>query len=144
MTRDELLRLLPHRAPFLFVDEVVDIGPEAIQATFRADPRQPFFSGHFPGHPIMPGVLLCECCLQAGAVLLAAYGGAAGSIPVATRILEAKFKRMVRPGDVLRIDVSLEEELGGAYFMNGKVTVEGDTALRCKFAVTRIQAADLP
>lgn len=140
MTREELLRLLPHRAPFLFVDDVVEIGSDAIRTCFRAEPSLPFFAGHFPGHPVMPGVLLCECCLQAGAVLLAGRTRAEGSIPVATRILEAKFKRMVRPGDMLTIDVTLDEELGGAYFMSGKATVAGDTAVRCKFAVTRVEA----
>lgn len=162
MTQQELLSLLPHRAPFLFVDEVIEVDAKAIKTIFRADPALPFFAGHFPTAPIMPGVLLCECCLQAGAVLMGfrnacirtahasegqvparasapcAVGMAAQTVPVVTRILEAKFKRAVQPGDVLNVDVSLDEELGGAFFMTGKVTLGGDLALRSRFAVTEV------
>ncbi|MCC7291744.1 MAG: beta-hydroxyacyl-ACP dehydratase [Phycisphaerales bacterium] len=177
MERPVWLDMLPHRPPFLFVDEVIEFGMDAIQTVFRADPASAWFTGHFPGAPVMPGVLLCECCLQAGAVLmgyrsreirtrsasegipishahetpgasrdavLGATQTAGSTVPVVTRILEAKFKRAVRPGDVLTVVASLDEEMGGAFFMTGKVTVGGETALRCKFAVTQAHLTQLP
>lgn len=145
MNRADWLALLPHRPPFLFVDNVVEIGDDAITTVFRAAPDLAFFSGHFPGDPVMPGVLLCECCLQAGAILMRRRPAIAedASVPVVTRILEAKFKRVVRPGDRLRIHVALDEELGGAFFMTGKASVGDETAMRCKFAVTRAHRGDV-
>lgn len=144
MNRADWLALLPHRPPFLFVDDVVEIGDDAITTVFRAAPDLAFFSGHFPDDPVMPGVLLCECCLQAGAILIRRRHAVAedASVPVVTRILEAKFKRVVRPGDRLRIHVALDEELGGAFFMTGKASIEDETALRCKFAVTRTRPGE--
>lgn len=132
------------------MDDVIEIGAGAVKTIFRVDSALPFFTGHFPGMPIMPGVLLCECCLQAGAVLMQCRNvecrmpNTDTRLPVVTRILEAKFKRAVRPGDVLTIDVSLDEEMGGAFFMTGKITVGGESALRCKFAVTEVDMAELP
>ncbi|MCG3132637.1 MAG: 3-hydroxyacyl-[acyl-carrier-protein] dehydratase FabZ [Phycisphaerae bacterium] len=144
MNRADWLALLPHRPPFLFVDDVVEIGDDAVTTVFRAAPDLAFFSGHFPGDPVMPGVLLCECCLQAGAILMQRRNADADgdSVPVVTRILEAKFKRVVRPGDRLQIHVALDEELGGAFFMTGKASVADETALRCRFAVTRTHRGD--
>ncbi len=139
MNQELILQSIPHRAPFLFVDEVVELTADTIVATHRPGPDTPYFRGHFPGKPVMPGVLICEACFQAGAILVAKRlgdGTPESGMPVVTRIGEAKFKRMVRPGDTLRVAVSLDEELGGAFFMSGKVTVEGKTVLRVKFAVT--------
>ena len=136
---------IPHRPPFLFVDDVVESGPAGIVTTHRADPDAEYFRGHFPENPVMPGVLICEACFQAGAVWLRQRGGTdapSSHLPVVTRIGEAKFKRMIRPGEVLRVAVSLDEELGGAYFMSGKVTVDGAVALRLKFAVTVADVAE--
>jgi len=139
MNQDEIFKYIPHRPPFLFVDECTEVTPDRIVTTHRADPRAHYFQGHFPRQPIMPGVLICESCFQAGALLVAKRLGNTASdagSPVVTRISEAKFKRIVRPGDLLRINVALDEEFGGAFFLNGKVTVGGATALRMKFAVT--------
>jgi 3-hydroxyacyl-[acyl-carrier-protein] dehydratase len=140
--RTQWMSMLPHRPPFLFVDDVIEIGEDSITTVYHAAPDLPFFSGHFPGVPVMPGVLLCECCLQSGAIWVGHRSsepfkpGDGRAVPVVTRIVEAKFKRVVRPGETLTIRVTLDEELGGAYFMTGKVSVEGETALRCGFAVT--------
>lgn len=136
MTPETVLQLLPHRPPFRFVDEVVELSAERIVTRARADPQADYFRGHYPGNPLMPGVLLCESVFQAGALLMIHRIGAesaAGLTPVLTRIREAKFKHVVRPGEVLTAEVVFDEELGGAYYMTGRVTAEGRAVLRVTF-----------
>jgi len=127
---------IPHRPPFLFVDEVVEVAERRIVTNWTADPAADFFRGHYPGHPVMPGVLLCECCFQAGALLIAARLGGydpAKGVPVVTRIQDARFKRMVKPADRVTMEVTLDDELDGAFFLTGKVSVEGQLAVRVTF-----------
>ena len=88
----------------------------------------------------MPGVLLCECCFQAGALLIGHRIGsdaASRGFPVITRIQDARFKRIVRPRQTLRIEVTLDDTLDQAYFLTGRVIVEGALALRVTFACTQ-------
>ncbi|MEQ8846391.1 3-hydroxyacyl-ACP dehydratase FabZ family protein [Botrimarina sp.] len=145
MTKDEIQAAIPHRDPFLLLDEVHERTDERIVARKRFTGDEFWYRGHYPDFPITPGVLLCEACLQAGAVLLsgiteAAQGGqgAAGGVPVATRLTNAQFRDMVRPGDVITIEVDLTERLANAYYMKGKVTndTSGKLAARCEFACT--------
>ena len=118
----------------LLVDEVIEQTEKRIvcRKTFSNDDF--FIQGHFPGFPLVPGVILCECCLQSGAILLSQFTPKDGSVPVATRIDGAKFKRMVRPEETIEIDVTLNEVVSNAYFMTGKVTVDGKLAARLDFA----------
>ena len=128
---------IPQRPPFLFVDDVVEVETDRIVTTFRPDPAADFFSGHFPGNPVMPGVLISESVFQTGALLVAHRLGSSeqwGGTPVLTRITDARFKRIVRPGETLRIEVRVDDELDGAYYMTGRVTVDGRDVLRIKFA----------
>ncbi len=136
MTRTISLTSIPHRPPFLFVDEIVEISNDRIVTKKLADPESAFFRGHYPGNPVMPGVLLCECCFQAGALLIAHRIGdaAAAGTPVVTRIRDARFKRIVRPRDLLTVEVRLDEELDHAYFLTGRVTVNAKPAVRVTFA----------
>jgi 3-hydroxyacyl-[acyl-carrier-protein] dehydratase len=126
--------LIPHRKPMLLVDAVVQQSDRKIHCrkTFQAD--EFFLQGHFPNFPLVPGVILCECCLQSGAILLASVTPSEGVVPVATRIDGAKFKRMVRPGETIDIEVTLNEVVSTAYFMTGRVTVDGQLAARLDFA----------
>jgi len=131
-----LLSSLPHRPPFLFVDEIVEVAAERIVTRTLADPKADFFRGHYPGHPIMPGVLLCECCFQAGALLIVHRKGGwnwSDGMPVLTRIGDARFKHIVRPGDSLLTEVTLDDELDGAYVLAGRLSVSGKLALRVSF-----------
>lgn len=136
MTETVSLTAIPHRPPFLFVDEVVELTDARIVTSLFVDPKLDFFRGHYPGEPIMPGVLICEACFQAGALLVAhrVGSGAIDGVPVLTRITDARFKRIVRPGDSLMIETTLDEELGGAYFMTGRASVGGKAAVRVAFA----------
>lgn len=135
--RAEIERLIPHRPPFLWLDEVVELGERRLTARKRVEPDLDVFAGHYPAFPVLPGVLLCEAAFQAGAVLIASLGPLdEGKVPVVTRVNNVKFRRMVRPGDVLEIDVELTEELSGAWFLAGRVSVEGEVAVRLEFACT--------
>lgn len=144
MSETPALSSIPHRPPFLFVDEVVEASADRIVTRKLADPQAEFFRGHYPDHPVMPGVLICECCFQAGALLVAHRldGAEAGTVPVITRIQDARFKRMVKPGQTLDVEVTLDDELDGAYFMTGRVTVDGKAVVRVTFAAMQASSED--
>jgi 3-hydroxyacyl-[acyl-carrier-protein] dehydratase len=134
MSRADIEAVIPHRKPMLLVDEVLEQTDTTIHCVKTFDADEFFLQGHFPDFPLVPGVILCECCLQSGAILLAHVTPNQGVVPVATRIDGAKFKRMVRPGEKIDIHVVLKEVLSSAYFMTGKVTIEGQLAARLDFA----------
>ena len=131
-----ILAAIPHRPPMLLVDQIVEQTAERIvcRKTFRGD--EFFCQGHYPGNPVIPGVILCETALQTGAILLSKHTEASGGVPVATRLNDVKFKKMVRPGDTILIEVQLTDRLADAFFLSGKITVEGKLAARLDFACT--------
>jgi len=135
---------IPHRPPFLFLDRVDELRADGAvcSRTFRAE--EPFYSGHYPGNPITPGVLLCESVFQAGAVYLtkkvqAEGGSAEGRTPVLCRIEEAKFKGMVFPGDTVSIEVKHAETLQQFHFMTGTVRRDGKAVLTIRFALALVE-----
>ncbi len=149
LTRDEICRLIPHRDPFLWIDEVVEESENALLARKFISPDLDIFRGHYPGLPVLPGVLLCEAAMQAGAVLIARQGLSpgeagtslpAGRVPVATRINNVKFRQLVRPGDTLEIAVELTERLADAFFLSARIKVRGKTAAQLDFACTLASA----
>jgi len=137
---------LPHREPFLFVDRVValELAGERplIEGEWRVPPEAYFFAGHYPGNPVTPGVILCEHSFQVGALLLAELGakfGATSGVPVLARIEKAKFRRMVKPGELVHTFVERIEQVGPASFMAGKVTVEGKVAVELACVLSRVE-----
>jgi len=142
MTRADIQAAIPHRPPMLLVDEIVERGENTIvcRKTFHED--EFFFQGHYPNHPLVPGVILCECAMQAGAILLAKFIREGQGVPVATRLNEVKFKRMVRPGDTILMEVKLNEQLANAFYLQAKVTCDGKLAVRFDFACTMASAAE--
>lgn len=137
MASPEILAAIPHREPFLLVDELVEQTETRIvcRKTFTGD--EFWYQGHYPKFPITPGVLLCEAVMQAGAVLLARqFKEQPGMVPVATRAGHVQFKKMVLPGDTIEIEVELLDQLASAYFLKGRVTVGGKVAARLDFACT--------
>jgi 3-hydroxyacyl-[acyl-carrier-protein] dehydratase len=136
MTLQAIHAAIPHREPFLLIDEIVEQGDRRIvcRKTFRGD--EFWFAGHYPEFPLMPGVLLCEAAMQAGAVLLSRKMGDSDGVPVATRANDVRFKQMVRPGDTILLEVELEEQLSTAFYLKAKVTVDGKVAVRFNFACT--------
>lgn len=133
--------LIPHRPPFLFVDEIVGIEGQTIKARKRIDGSADFFKGHFPAYPLMPGVLICEALAQTGALLIAQLENAdlGGRIPALTRMNNVKFKQMVRPGDTLELEVRLKEKLANAYFLDGAARVGGKLAVSLEFACALVE-----
>jgi 3-hydroxyacyl-[acyl-carrier-protein] dehydratase len=105
--------LLPHRPPFRFVDEVLTCEPgESTTAVYRVTGDEPFLAGHFPGNPVFPGVLLLEALAQTGAIAVLADPERAGSLPLFGGVERARFRRIVRPGDTLTLEVEMERLSG--------------------------------
>ncbi len=137
MSLETIKAAIPHRAPFLLIDEVVEQSEQRIvcRKTFSGD--EFWYRGHYPHFPITPGVLLCEAAMQAGAVLLASkVPDDSGAVPVATRVNNVQFKKMVFPGDTIELEVKLVEQLASAFFLKARVTVAGKVAARLEFACT--------
>lgn len=143
----DVTRLIPHRPPFLFVDRALELDDKRIVAEKYLSPDLDFFRGHYPGFPIMPGALACEAIFQAGAILIgngALTGDKLTGVPALTRIRDAKFKKMARPGDTLRLTVELEDRVGPAFFMKGSATIDGDTAVTVSFTCALVNIEGLP
>lgn len=137
MSLEAIKAAIPHREPFLLIDEIVEQEENRIvcRKTFTGD--EFWYAGHYPKYPITPGVLLCEAAMQAGAVLLSGKIDQNGdAVPVATRANNVQFKKMVLPGDTVLIETQLVEKLANAFFMNAKITVGGKVAVRFDFACT--------
>jgi len=137
MTQDEIKSLIPHRDPFLWLDEVVEVDDLRIHARKQLRDDLDVFRGHYPNMPILPGVLQCEAVLQAAAVLIARFHPTGDSkVPVATRMNNVQFRRLVRPGETLDIEAEITDRLGDTFFLKGKASVDGKVSTRLEFACT--------
>ncbi len=137
MSLQEIYDAIPHRPPMLLVDEIVEQSDTRIvcRKTFRDD--EFFFQGHYPGYPLVPGVILCESAMQAGAILLAQHFTERNdAVPVVGRLNTVKFKQMVRPGDTIQMEVDLDARVKDAFFLTAKVTNEEKLAVRFEFVCT--------
>jgi 3-hydroxyacyl-[acyl-carrier-protein] dehydratase len=135
MSRKAIERAIPHREPFLLVDEIVEQTDSRIvcRKKFRGD--EFWYRGHYPHFPLTPGVLLCEAAMQAGAVLLAkSVADNPDCVPVVSRMNHVKFKKMVRPGDTVTLDVALRDKMAGVFFLDATVKVADKTAVTFDFA----------
>jgi 3-hydroxyacyl-[acyl-carrier-protein] dehydratase len=135
MDIDEIRQRIPHRDPFLWLDEVIELTDDHIVARRFLAPDLPLFAGHYPDFPVFPGVLQCEACFQAGAVLISTLATPEpGQVPVVTRQDKTQFRKLIRPGDTMLIEATLTEQLANAFFLKGKVTVDGKVTARLEFA----------
>ena len=127
---DEIERLLPHRYPFLLVDRVVEFEKDKrVLAYKNVSCNEPFFTGHFPGHPVMPGVLVIEALAQAGGLLTQLSrdpGAGDGQTFYLVKVDNAKFSRMVVPGDRLELDVELRRRIRNMAQYVGIARVDGE------------------
>lgn len=132
--------LIPHRPPFLWVDSIIEFNASSLITEKHISKDLELFQGHYPDHPILPGVILCEAVFQTGAMLISlllkdSLDKVTG-VPVLTRIENVKFKRPVGPGDTIRMQVTLKEKLGGAWFLKGTIRVKDKIAIKVDFACT--------
>ncbi len=133
---NDVMRIIPHRFPMLMLDGVTDL--RAFQRAVgikNVTINEPFFDGHFPGDPIMPGVLIIEAMAQTAAVLVIASMGAGleGSRVYFMSIDRARFRRPIRPGDQLRLEVELVRSRLGVYRFEGRARIDGVLATEAQF-----------
>ncbi len=144
--------LIPHRDPFLFVDRIVEQGTDRIVAEWDVAADFFAFRGHYPAYPVLPGVLISEFAFQSAACLFSAEAEhsvdarngpqvSARAVPVLTKIEDARFRRIVRPGETLRAEVDVVERVGPARYCKALVTCGGETVLRVRFTVAEAAIA---
>jgi 3-hydroxyacyl-[acyl-carrier-protein] dehydratase len=141
--RAEIEAILPHRDPFLLLDEVTEIEP-GVRVVARKHVREDewYLAGHFPGNPIMPGVLMVEALAQTGAVAVLSEEANKGKLALFAGIDDVRFKRLVRPGDTLELECVLERVRGPVGRGKARATVDGELAVRgtLTFALTELEA----
>jgi beta-hydroxyacyl-ACP dehydratase FabZ len=142
MDNFEVTAILPHRYPFLLVDRVVEIDTgRRIVALKNVTVNEPFFSGHFPGRPLMPGVLLCEAVVQAGGILAHATAPdtlGRGRIAMLTALDRVRFRQQVIPGDQLRLEVAVVRRRGSFWKMRGAASVAGKIVAELEFTLAEM------
>ena len=123
----EVIKLLPHRFPFLMIDKVLDYDENSLRGVKNVTANEPCFTGHFPENPVMPGVLIIEALAQAGAILayLKAKSSPAEDLFFLAGVDNAKFKQIVMPGDQLILEVSIINNKANFWKIHGEATVEG-------------------
>jgi 3-hydroxyacyl-[acyl-carrier-protein] dehydratase len=128
MMETDIESILPHRPPFLWVDRVHTVEPGVrCVASKRIDPQAPFFAGHFPGDPILPGVFLVEAAAQTAGIMMGASGATSGREKRLAAINQFKFQKPVRPGAVVDIETRLLVEREGTALVSAIMTVAGET-----------------
>jgi 3-hydroxyacyl-[acyl-carrier-protein] dehydratase len=139
----DIMRIIPHRYPFLLIDRVVELEPgKRVVAMKSVTANEPQFTGHFPGRPIMPGVLMVEALAQAGAVAVLSLPEYRGKLALFAGIDECRFRRTVLPGDTLRLEVTLEKLRGVFGRGRGVASVDGEVAVEAtiSFVIPRDQS----
>ena len=137
MSGPPVTELIPHRPPFLFLDRLERADADLIVGYKRFAPDEPFFAGHFPSYPVVPGVLLVECLAQCGGAGIAAQSDGAGSILFLATIEKAKFRRQVRPGDEVRLEVTTTRSSPAMIRQSGKAYVSDELAAEATWLCLR-------
>lgn len=125
---NRIMRMIPHRYPFLLIDRIIELVPNTRAVGIKnVTYNEPFFQGHFPGHPIMPGVLIVESMAQTAAVMVmeTLHRGAEGIVVYFMSIDEARFRKPVGPGDTVHIHVEKQRQRGNVWKFRGEAKVDG-------------------
>lgn len=135
---NQIMQILPHRYPFLMVDRIVELEPgKRIVGIKNVTINEPFFPGHFPGHPVMPGVLLVEAMAQvAGILVYRSDESVTGKVTYFTGIDNARFRKPVMPGDQVRFEVETTGNKRGIWFFTAKALVEGKVVTEAELKAT--------
>ena len=132
----DIMRILPHRYPFLLVDRIVELEPgRRVVGIKQVTANEPQFTGHFPGRPIMPGVLMVEALAQTAGVAILVLDEYRGKMGLFAGIDECRFRRMVVPGDTIRMEVTVEKLRGMFGRVRGVATVEGEVAVEATLSI---------
>lgn len=134
--REQINNLIPQSPPFLFLNTIIDRTEHGLTATYAFSASEEFFKGHFPSEPIVPGVLICESCLQAGAVYLSLQQDAPiEGKAIVTKMDKVKFKNFLRPNEEIKIQVDKLEHIDQFTLMRGKVTCSEKIIMTLEFMV---------
>jgi beta-hydroxyacyl-ACP dehydratase FabZ len=134
----DIMKVLPHRYPLLLVDKVVEFDrKEWIVGIKNLTATEPFFQGHFPDNPIMPGVYQLEAMAQVAGILVNTLSGAEGEVSFFLAVDNARFRKVLRPGDTMRIEVKLQRARAQMYRLEGKVLVDGEVACEAELMLGR-------
>jgi len=136
---DRFIGMLPHRYPFLLVDRVLEFNGERVQTLKNVTINEPFFTGHFPNFPVMPGVLIVEALAQSAAILALGIIGARRSLFMLTGIDKVRFRRRVVPGDQLKMEVSLVKHHHPLWKMHGEARVDGELAAEAELSAMEVE-----
>lgn len=136
MEAAQIMEILPHRYPFLLVDRVVELEPGARAVGIKqVTANEPQFTGHFPGRPIMPGVLMVEALAQTAGIAVLTLPDYRGKIGLFAGIDECRFKRLVAPGDTLRLEVTVEKLRGMFGRVRAVASVDGEVAVEATLSI---------
>jgi 3-hydroxyacyl-[acyl-carrier-protein] dehydratase len=137
---ERVLRLLPHRYPFLLVDRIVELGKGRVVTIKNVSFNEPYFAGHFPGHPVMPGVLIVEALAQSGAILaLNEVGADPTRLFVLTGLDKVRFRRRVIPGDQLRMEVKIVKFHRPLWRMQAAARVGDELAAEAELSAMEVE-----
>ena len=134
MNREEIKKILPHREPMLLLDEADTTSEGGATGKYTVRGDEFFLQGHYPGNPVMPGVIQCEILAQTCGVLMSFMDGVAGCTPFLTSLDKVKFRKPVLPGDTLETSCRITRNKGVFYFAEGEGRVNGELAVKCQFS----------